>query len=201
MRLSSAANRGIAGYHTRMHTLLLPLFVFLTAVDMLQVAAQASAGPCPGAAGNGLVGYTTVAAMDADQRAELNRIRNGGTPNPSYVFTICPGQALDFTGESSSFQPVLDGSIFTCGSTGRAELDCMFVGGDIQISIQDSTVAGYPLRRVEFRGITFTAFTGAAIVGGADARTTLHLNNVIFEVCIVAAIVLCIALCIEHQVL
>jgi hypothetical protein len=188
MRLSTAANanRGIVQYHTSgsMYTLILSLLVFLTAVDMLQVTAQASALPCPGVAGNGLVGYTSVAAMDADQRAELNRIRNGGTPNSSYVFTICPGQALDFTGTSSSFQPVLDGSIFTCGTTGRAELDCMFVGGDIQILIQDSTVAGYPLRRVEFRGITFTAFTSAAIAGGAGARTTVHLNDVIFEVCI-----------------
>jgi hypothetical protein len=191
MRLLATANRRVVGNHTSMHTLLLSLLVFLTLTDMPQVTAQASAGPCPGAAGNGLVGYTSVAAMDADQRAELNRIRNGGTPNPAYVFTICPGQALDFTGASSSFQPVLDGSIFSCGSTGRAEQDCMFVGGDIQILMQDSTVSGYPLQRVEFRGITFTAFTGAAIAGGAGARTTVHLNNVIFEVCILYCVLYC----------
>lgn len=193
MRLSAAANRGAVGGHTTRYTLLLLLLVFLTCQDMVEVTAQASAGPCPGVAGSGITGYTTVAAMDADQRAELNRIRDGGTPNTSYVFTICPGQALDFTGSSSRFRPVLDGSIFTCGTTGRVEQDCMFVGGEIQILIQDSAVAGYPLQKVEFRGITFTAFTGAAIAGGASARTTVHLNNVVFEVCILYFCVFCIA--------
>jgi hypothetical protein len=164
-----------------MSKLLLSLLVFLSASgNMRQVTAQRSAGPCPGVAGNGIIGYTTVAAMNMDQQAELNRIRDGGMPAPSYLFTICPGQALDFT--TASFQPVLSGSIFSCGTTGRVEQECMFVGGGTQIVMQDSAVSGYPLRAVEFRGITFTAFTGSAIAGRAGAGTTVSLNNVVFEV-------------------
>jgi hypothetical protein len=173
-----------------MQKLLLSLLVFQLLI--IQVTAQASAGPCPGAAGNGIIGYTSITAMDADQQSELLRIRDGGVPRPPYVFTICPGQALDFTVPSAPFQPVLSGSIFTCGTTGAAAGNCMFVGGDTQIIVQDSAVTGYPLQTIEFRGITFAAFTGAAIAGGAGAGTTVVLRDVIFEVCILSCIVYCL---------
>jgi hypothetical protein len=181
MILSAAANRGAVG--RIMHKLLLPLLVFHSML-ILQVRAQASAGPCPGVAGNGIFGYTTIAAMDADQQAELLLIQGGATPRPPYVFTICPGQALDFTVPSAPFQPVLDQSIFLCGANGQAADGCMFIGGETQIVVQNSSVEGYPLQVIEFRGITFVAFTSAAIAGGAGAGTTVVLTNVVFEVCI-----------------
>jgi hypothetical protein len=159
----------------------MPVMALLLLLLPALVTAQASARPCKGAAGNGVIGYTTIADMDADQQAEKRRIIDGGIPNSPYVFTICPGTALDLT--AAPLIPVLDGSIFTCGNEGTPDADCMFVAGETQVLVENSDVRGYPFRQVEFRGITFTAFTNAAIAGGASALTTLVLRNVVFEVC------------------
>jgi hypothetical protein len=72
---------------------------------------------------------TSVAAMDTDQRAELNRI---GTAEHPILPTSFVRDRL-YTGASSSFQPVLDGLpvVPLVGTAG-----CMFVG-DIQILMQD----------------------------------------------------------------
>jgi hypothetical protein len=49
-------------------------------------------GPCPffDAALPFEDGYTNIADINSDQQIELDRIADGGVPNPPYFFTICP---------------------------------------------------------------------------------------------------------------
>jgi hypothetical protein len=136
---------------------------------------QSSTIPCPGF---NFDGYLTISAMNADMQAELDFIRGGGTPQPSYDFILCPNQGFDASLET--LQPVLDGATFMCGERVDSMEECVIVGGTEQVRIQDSTIPGYPLSEVSFIGITFSDFssndasTGASVSALAGSSTTAN---------------------------
>jgi hypothetical protein len=143
------------------------------------VAAQ-SAVDCPNDPTD-LQGYTSLAALNNDMQLELQRIANGGAPEPSYTFTLCPNQVFDAA--LVSLQPVLSDATFVCGANGDPEDDCTLLGGEEQVRIEDSTVDGYPLETLVFVGISFADFTssdamlGSSIAALASSTTTATFVN------------------------
>jgi hypothetical protein len=142
--------------------------VFLFAV-ITSVVAQ---GPCPG--NTAINGYTSIAAINSAMAADLSAIKGGAAPKPPYLFTICPNTALTAT---EPLTPMLSGAEFVCGSDGSASNKCTIQGGANQVSIQDSTVSGYPLQNVTFEGITFQGSTQSAVLAGAGSGTTANFVN------------------------
>ena len=141
----------------------------LLLVISTSVVAQA---PCPG--NSGINGYTSIVAINAAMTTALNAIKGGGVPKPPYVFTICPNTVLTST---VPLTPMLSGATFVCGSDGTASNKCSIQGGANQVSIQDSTVSGYPLQNVTFSGITFEGSTQSSVLAGAGSGTTASFNG------------------------
>jgi hypothetical protein len=151
--------------------------VAFTLLIAFQVTAQ-SAVDCPNAPG--LEGYTSIAAINADMQTELSRIRNGGLPEDSYTFTMCPNLVFDTS--SVALLPVLSNSMFVCGEMGDVGDDCVLFGGDEQIRIEDSTVSGYVLERLTFAGLTFADFGGTSIAALASSTTSATFTNSLWTV-------------------
>jgi hypothetical protein len=125
-------------------------------------------------------GYTSIGDINADQQFELDRIAGGGVPNPPYIFNICPGTILDPS--QGPLTPLLEFSIFRCGTTEAAALTCEFFGGTDQVLVEDSVVPGYDIFTIEFNGIRFQNFTNSALTASADESTNVVLTNVVFSV-------------------
>lgn len=128
--------------------------------------------PCPG--NTAIKGYGNIADLNNAMAAEASKIKGGATPNPPYVFTICPNTILN---AKQPLTPLLSGAEFVCGTDGALSNSCTFLGGTTQVSIQDSTVPGYPLQNITFKGITFKGSSQAAVVGSASAATTATFND------------------------
>jgi hypothetical protein len=154
---------------------------------ILPTSSQTGPQPCP--ATPAVVGYSSIFTLNSDMLFEAARIGTGGEPMPPYIFTLCPNTDFDFDANSNNgtivpLMPVLDGSIFQCGEQGSQLDSCVFLGGNTQVVIEDSTIPDYPLETVEFRGITFAEFTDAAVAGGADDTTNVFFVESNFEVSI-----------------
>jgi hypothetical protein len=161
----------------------------LVTVARLIVPSSSQTGPQPCPTTPAVVGYSSIFTLNSDMLFEAARIGAGGDPMPPYTFTLCPNMDFDFDANSNNgtivpLMPVLDGSIFQCGERGLQLDSCVFLGGTTQVEIEDSTIPNYPLETVEFRGITFSEFTDAAVAGGADDTTNVFFVESNFEVSI-----------------
>jgi hypothetical protein len=138
-----------------------------------------SSQPCP----SGDIsepGYTSIEALTEDMNSEIERIGEGGEPQDSYFLILCP--STTFSTASEALMPILDGVTFSCGESGSITQGCVISGGDTNIRIEDSGVAGYQLEAMNFVGITFEGFTGDSIFSRATART--EAPGVVFSDCI-----------------
>ena len=141
------------------------LTTFLAAA-LLPHPCSAQVEPCP--SNPVLSGYASIAALNNDIQAEVDRIAGGGAPEEEYVFTLCPRHVFEVTTEA--LLPRLSGSVFQCGVSGSSTDNCVFRGGSEQIRVEDSTIATYPLVSVLFRGLTFEGFAGNQEEGGASVN-------------------------------
>jgi hypothetical protein len=145
-----------------------------------QTGVTISAVNCPND-NTGIMGYTSLAALNSDMQLELQRIENGGAPAPPYTFTLCPNQVFDAS--LVTLRPVLNDATFVCGANGDPEDDCTLLGGEEQIRIEDSTVDGYPLENLVFVGLSFADFSnsdemlGSSIAALASSTTTATFMN------------------------
>lgn len=137
-------------------------------------SALAQTVTCP----DGSIGYGTTASLNADIRAEAERVANGEQAADMYVYNFCTN--LDITA-NEPLAPLLDGSVFVCGNGDPAN-NCRLTGGSDQVNIGPSTIPNYVIEDVRFEGVTFTGFTNSAITGDATSVTSLTLTNVVFEV-------------------
>jgi hypothetical protein len=139
---------------------------FFYLVLITSVAAQS---PCPG--NSAISGYSSIADLNSAMTTDLNAIRGGAAPKPPYIFTICPNAVLN---AKEPLTPMLSGAEFVCGSDGALSNSCTILGGTNQVSIQDSTVPGYTLQNITFKGITFNVASNSSIVGSASSATTAN---------------------------
>ena len=159
--------------------------LLLIALSVPFVKAQ-QVGPQPCRADPSVVGYSSIAQLNRDMLVEQQRIADGGTPQDSYLFTLCPFTDFDVT--SGPLLPLLDNSMFLCGASGDVGDECTLTGGTAQVRIQDSTVPGFPLATVSFTGLTFSGFTtnaagtGASIQAVASTTTTATFTDVRWQV-------------------
>jgi hypothetical protein len=169
---------------TMQSTMRQPLNAFLAIVALACQATAQSAGPCD--RDTSVEGYSSITDINADMQAELGRIADGGEPNESYTYRLCPNVVYDAA--TAPLVPVLSNSFFVCGSDGSRNNNCIILGGDEQIRIQDSTLNDYTLERLSFMGLTFADFngnnaaTGTCVSALADSRTTAVFIDVSFTV-------------------
>jgi hypothetical protein len=130
--------------------------------------------------------FTTLGEINMAMQTELDRIREGGTPEDSYTFRLCANQFFDAS--LVFLEPVLNNAMFVCGETGSRSDSCVILGGSQQVLIRDSTVPGYPLLSVSFMGITFAGFepstgmTGTSIAALASVQTVATFIDVAWQV-------------------
>lgn len=163
------------------------LVMIMAAGLMVPTSSQTGPQPCPTTPN--VTGYASIFTLNSDMLFELARIGAGGEPMADYIFTLCPNMDFDFDANSNNgtivpLMPVLDGSVFQCGDMGSQLDSCVFLGGTTQVAIEDSTIPNYPLETVEFRGVTFSEFTDAALSGGAGDTTNVFFVESNFEVSI-----------------
>jgi hypothetical protein len=161
---------------------LLGMAGIVSAVLLAPVSAQLGPQPCPivDAALPIIDGYTTIADINSDQRFELDRIADGGIPNPPYNFIICPGTTLDAS--LGPLTPLLDGFSLRCGTTLELGFfNCGFFEGADQVLIEDSTVPGYNIFTIEIIGFIFQNFTNSALTANGETPNVL-MENVFFAV-------------------
>jgi hypothetical protein len=159
----------------------------LVTVAGLMVPVSSQIGPQPCQNDPAVLGYSSIFSLNSDMLFELARIATGGEPMAQYIFTLCPFMEFDFDANSNNgtnvpLMPVLDRSVFQCGDMGSQLDSCVFLGGTTQVQIEDSNVPGFPLETVEFRGVSFTEFSDAALAGGASENTTVFFVESFFEV-------------------
>jgi hypothetical protein len=134
----------------------------------------------------GLQGYMSITAMNSEMRKEFEKIVQGGSPEKSYSYMLCPETVFDATAEP--LLPLLSNMEFSCGAKGLASENCVIFGGHEQVRFADSTSQSYPLEQVSFVGLTFANFTtndrgtGTSIAAFASSTTTASFMNVKFTV-------------------
>ena len=134
---------------------------------------------CPNAPG--VMGYSTLEALNVDMTAELAKIQAGEPAQAPYMFELCPNTIYDTS--ITPLIPLLSGSVFSCGSVAVPGTSCDLMGGQSQVLIEDPVgIPGYELEMVSFVGISFLGFTGSAISGGAGSNTTVDVLNARFAV-------------------
>lgn len=147
-----------------------------TAAAATAYVQRQSAPPC----------YPTIRTINSAMRTERTRIQNGGIPEGTYEFVLCPNTVFDATFEA--LQPTLDNVVFRCGgATSVAANRCIFNGGAQQVLILDSLVPGYFLQQVSFVGITFSNFgstteESTSIAAFASSITTALFRDCVWEV-------------------
>lgn len=166
----------------------------LAALWLTPAAAQLSrAVPCP-SPNEGVIGYTTIADINADQVDEVARIQADGNPATFYDIDICPGTSLDAT--DGPLVPLLSATTFQCGSTQFPASDCSVTGGDIQVDVGDLLVCSFPdetcaisngspgsdAALVGMERLTFTSWSEVAISGEAGSETVVELVDGVFQV-------------------
>jgi hypothetical protein len=116
---------------------------------------------------NGIVGYSTIDALNSDMDDVLSRIidSGGAIPTDDYIMTLCPGS---ITFSSGPLRPTLDRVVFTCPDGLRCNID-----GDSnpQVRILDSPDPDYTINAITFTGVTFTGCLFQCTGYRADSRT------------------------------
>lgn len=132
---------------------------------------------CPGREGE--VGYISAETLNEDIQAERDRILAGGTPEPSYFFSLCPQNTFD----GLPLVLGLDNMLIGCGDLESEDRVCTFLGGQSQIEVNSFADSEYPVQSVSLEGLTFTGYTGSAIVGPQSTGiTTLNIRDATFGV-------------------
>jgi hypothetical protein len=125
-------------------------------------------------------GYSSIAAINADILAELQKIQNGATPSASYTFNLCSNTVFDASTEP--LRPALSNSLFVCGTNGKSSNNCRIENGAVQVEISDSVVANYTLGEITFLGVQFTGFTKQAVSAYASFPTQANFRDVLWTV-------------------
>lgn len=165
----------------------LRLTTLIAATQLLPPGVMAQVEPCP--SNPVLSGYASIAALNNDISAEVDRIAGGGTPEEEYLFTLCPRHVFEVT---EPLLPRLSGATFQCGVSGASTDNCVLRGGSEQIRVEDSTIATYPIVNVLFRGLTFESFTnneqetGTSVNVNASETTTVRFVDVAWTVCTIS---------------
>lgn len=129
--------------------------------------------PCP--YDDSIVGYTSIAHLNADIQEEIDRIENVPIlqPESSYIYTLCPHTV--FVGDER-LTPLLDNSTFLCGNMGDSKDKCTLMGGSVQVNIIDSPYQ-YQINRLFFRGLTFSNFTSYGVAASASSQTRAEFHD------------------------
>lgn len=118
-----------------------------------------------------LTGYTSIANLNDDMAAELDRVIEGGeAPAEGYNLILCPGQDFDVTG-GNAIRPIIDQVSISCGGTESTDPVCRVVGSEEQLIIEDSSVQDYTLSSVRISGLTFSEFGTTSATLTASAPT------------------------------
>jgi hypothetical protein len=138
---------------------------------------------CPSDAS--ITGYTSLADLNADMAAELARIEGGGQPLVEYNLNLCsnPDAIYDARG-GNEIRPVLSGLNIYCGGPTATDAVCIINGGQIQVLINDSDVASYPIGNILLKGMTFRNFNGRSVEMNAQAPTTITFEDTTWQVTI-----------------
>ena len=147
--------------------------LLITISLVMAIPARGQPTTCP----DGSTGYGNIAAINHDINAEVARIKAGGTPQSVYLYRLCPNTKFVISG-NTQLDPLLDGSVFQCGNNGNPTDNCQISGGVNQVNIGPSAMSGYTIKNIDFKGVSFTDFSGAAISGNATGTTTVTLDNV-----------------------
>jgi hypothetical protein len=124
------------------------------------------------------MGYTSLEAINADMADELARIAGGGEPAAEYTMTLCPptGTLLD-TRRGNELKPILNNLSILC----LDGVECILDRSQVQVLVENSQVANYPLTDILLQGLTFQGFVGTAISFRANTPTQLTCDNCIFQ--------------------
>jgi hypothetical protein len=125
--------------------------------------------------------FATLGAMNSAMELELIRIRNGATPQTTYVYPLCPNTVLDAT--TTPLRPLLNNAMFVCGADGNRSNRCVILGGTVQVAILDSLVDGYPLQELSFLGLTFSGFVSDTGIGTSIAAMASSVTMATFTDC------------------
>jgi hypothetical protein len=162
-----------------------PINLFFTLAFIAFTKAQSPSNinravSCP--TNSSIVGYTSVASLQADFVSERDAIEQGeSVAQASYLFTLCPNTSFVFSNDPIT--PLLDQSTIRCGTSGDPIDACIFSGGATQVVVESSTLENfYAITQITFEGVSFTQFTQAAISGSALDTTTLVCIGCVFEV-------------------
>ena len=160
------------------------LVAFLLEVIHAQFIFPPSTEPCP--SDSNIIGYTTIAAMNADMQTEISRIDGGGDfeDGQTYNMILCPGGTFDTTDEP--LLPVLNGAIFSCGEDGNVADGCVVSGGRQNVNIQAPSINNYPLQMISFNGITFEMFGDRSIEIQGTPDLDAVFTNSVWQVCYLA---------------
>jgi hypothetical protein len=126
-----------------------------------------------------ITGYVTIEQINLDMKVEFEQIRSGRPSQEPYIFVLCPNTVFDLS--IVPLQPILSGSVFTCGIMGNVALNCEFRGGSDQIVLDASNLTNYNVLSVNFIGITHTGFANSVLSGTANAVTTVDITRSAFR--------------------
>jgi hypothetical protein len=136
------------------------------------------------AADDGIVGYSTIDALNLDMEKELSRIveDGGAIPTDDYIMTLCPGL---ISAQAGPLRPILDRVVFMCPDGTECAIDG---STQQQVLIQDSAADGYTIESITFMGVTFSGFNGGVSSSvQATEPTVVSYVNSDWKVCRVLA--------------
>lgn len=135
-----------------------------------------------------ILGYATIREMNIDQQNELSRIANNqatAVGDDGYAFHLCPDLFMDIVGEGTVDVLLGPKISFMCGPTGTSNGNglgiCELRGGAKQIVLSSSSATSF-VKSINFKGLTFSRFTGASIeILSSNLGASLNLEDVIYE--------------------
>ena len=165
-------------------------------------AAFTRAAPCEN--NPAIIGYSTIADLNADMQDELDLINIGTSQirpaEEPYFLSLCPGVTFDMRGPTP-ITPVLNNVHVVCGGNGSGsggpnsnfnnnlpEEACILDRSGQQLLIQDidTTIEGYRLDSFTITQVTFNDFRRGAstsiTAGSAGLPATITFNNCIWQV-------------------
>jgi hypothetical protein len=114
---------------------------------------------------------------------ERARIEGGGQPLAQYNLNLCSDpNAVYEAGRGNEIRPILNNLNIYCGGPDATDAVCIINGGQIQVSINDSTLASYPIENILLRGMTFTNFLGRSVEMNALQPTTITFEDSTWQV-------------------
>jgi hypothetical protein len=180
--MTMMTNRRYPKKFTRQYSLTIVFIVIALLADRIegQFPFPPSTEPCPSNADQ--TGYTTIAAMNTDMAAELERIENGGNVvgGQTYNMILCPSTM--FSTQQDPLFPVLDGTIFMCGDSGSVTQNCVLTGGSTNVRVEDPGLEGYQFNKLIFIGVTFQDFNSRSVDLRAAAPAEAQFMDCIWQV-------------------